>query len=166
MISLIAAMGRNHVIGKENKLPWNLPEDLKHFRATTAKQPVVMGRKTFQSIGRILPGRENRIVTRQTGFRHEGAKVFFTLDEAIADARAPGTPEIFVIGGEEIYRQALAHADRVYLTIIDADFDGDAKFPELPVGAGPGQFREVSRRAGTAPEAQATPYAFVRYERV
>ena len=162
MISLIAAMGRNHVIGHENKLPWHLPEDLQYFKATTQGKPVVMGRKTFQAIGRVLPGRENRVVSRQTGFRHEGVTAFYTLDGALEDGRKPGSPEIFVIGGEQIYRQALAHADRVYLTLIEADFEGDAKFPELP----PGEFREVSRREGAAPESKLTPYHFVVYERI
>ena len=162
MISLLAAMGRNHVIGQQNKLPWHLPEDLQYFKTTTRGKPVIMGRKTFQSIGRILPGRENRIVTRQTGFRHEGASVFFSLELAIEDGLKAGSPEIFVIGGEDIYRQALAHADRIYLTVIEAEFEGDARFPELP----PGEFCEVSRRAGPAPEAVVTPYHFVVYERI
>jgi dihydrofolate reductase len=162
MISLIAAMSLNRLIGRENQLPWHLPEDLKHFKAVTAGKPVVMGRRTFQSIGRPLPGRENRVVTRQAGYRHAGVIPFFSLEDAIADGTPPNSPEIFVIGGEQIYCQSLPLADRVYLTVIESDFEGDARFPELP----PSEFREVSRRAGSAPESKVTPYSFLVYERV
>ena len=155
-VSLIAAMSRNRVIGSQNRLPWHLPEDLKNFKLLTQGRPIVMGRKTYESIGRLLPGRENRIVTRQSGFVVEGARVFASLEDACR-----GEGEVFVIGGGEIYSQALAFADRVYLTVIDRDFEGDAYFPELD----PDLFRETSREIHPACEGRDLSFCYVLLER-
>ena len=129
-IALIVAAARNGVIGSGNKMLWRVPEDFAHFKRTTMGHPIVMGRKTWESIGRPLPGRRNVVVTRNADYRAEGAEVVPSLEEAfrtLAD-----TDTVFVIGGGEIYRQALPAADVVGLTKIDADFEGDTTFPELP----------------------------------
>jgi dihydrofolate reductase len=160
-ISLIAAMARDRVIGVGNRLPWHLPEDLKHFKQVTHGHPIVMGRKTFESIGRLLPGRENRIVSRQPGYRVEGARVFSSLREA-CEAPAPSDREIFVIGGEQVYREALPIADRLYLTEIDAAFEGDAFFPAWNRA----EFREASRERFAPGEGRAFAFDFVVLERI
>lgn len=136
MISLIAAVARDRVIGAKNSLPWRLPEDLKYFKHVTQGHPVVMGRKTYESIGHLLPGRENRIVTRQQGYAVPGAVIFTSVREACV-----GEGEIFVIGGAEIYTQALPFADRLYLTEIDSAFEGDTYFPPYASS----NFREITR---------------------
>lgn len=156
MISLIAAMARNRVIGRDGELPWHLPEDLRHFRALTIGKPVVMGRKTCDSLRRALPERHNLVITRQAGYAApEGFTVCASLEEALSACAA--APEIMVIGGAEVYAQALARAGRIYLTVIDHDFDGDARFPALD-----DEWREVERseRQGTE-----WPYRFVVLER-
>lgn len=146
-ISLIVAMSRNRVIGMDNRLPWNLPEDLKRFKALTTGHVIVMGRKTYDSIGKPLPNRENRVVTRQENYSLRGARVFASLADALTapietapagsgQSESGAAPvltfdEIFVIGGAEIYKQALPLADRIYLTVIDKDYEGDAFFPDL-----------------------------------
>jgi dihydrofolate reductase len=140
-VSLIAALASNGVIGRGNQLPWHLPEDLKYFKRVTQGHPVVMGRKTYESIGRLLPNRENRIVTRNADYRVEGARVFGSVEEACLPNGYDG--EIFVIGGSEIYAQALKHAHRLYLTRIEKAYEGDARFPEFDAR----EFREVSREA-------------------
>jgi len=126
-ISLIAALGKNRVIGHQGALPWNLPRDMSHFRRVTMGHPVVMGRKTYESIGRLLPDRKNIIVTRQRGYRVLGGTVVNSLDAALAAAGR--SEEIFIIGGGVLYRESLPRADRLYLTIIDQDFMGDTVFP-------------------------------------
>lgn len=160
MISLIAAMARNRVIGAGGKMPWHLPEDLKSFKKITNGHPVIMGRKTFDSIGKPLPGRTNFVVTRDQSLRLDGCRVASSLDEALARAGAvdvPGHEEVCVIGGGEIYRQALPSADRLYLTVIDRDFEGDAFFPDFDRAA----FAVVSRDARTDP----FPFEFQVLER-
>lgn len=130
-ISLVVAMGRNRAIGRDGGLPWHLPEDLRHFRALTLGKPVIMGRRTCESIGRPLPGRHNIVVTRSADYRPAGFTVCASLEEAYA-ACGDGDEtagEVMVIGGATIYEQALAHADRIHLTLIDRDFDGDTFFP-------------------------------------
>lgn len=162
-LSLIAACDRNRAIGKGNSLPWSLPDDLKHFRATTSGKPVIMGRKTYESIGRPLPNRLNIVITRQAGFRAaEGVLVTGSLDEAIgAASNVPGVQEVFVIGGGEIYRLALPRADRLYLTLVDAAIEADAWFPSWE-----GQeFREVSRTVHPVDEKHAYAFSFVVLER-
>jgi len=163
-ITLIAALARNRVIGRENALPWRLPEDLRRFKALTLGHPVIMGRKTHESIlgslGRPLPGRLSIIVTRAPDYTASECIVAASLEAAFAAAE-PAT-EVFVIGGAEIYRAALPSAHRLHLTEIDADFDGDAFFPDLP----PGAWQEVSREPHPPGAEFAHGYAFVVYERV
>ena len=131
MISMVAAMANNRVIGKDNQMPWHLPADLKHFKQVTLGKPVVMGRKTFESIGRLLPGRRNIIISRSTPADAKGAEWVTSLEQAFALLQQQ--PEIMVIGGAEIYRQCLPLAKRLYLTKIDLDTDGDAYFPDYMV---------------------------------
>lgn len=128
IISLIAAMDKNRVVGKDNQLPWHLSQDLKHFKAVTMGKPVIMGRKTFESIGRPLPGRRNVIVTRNGDFKVQEATVVHTLQQALAAVK--GEIEVMIIGGGEIFRQAMPFAQKMYLTLIDHVFEGDAFFPE------------------------------------
>lgn len=134
-LAMIAAMSRNRVIGRDNALPWHISADLKHFKRTTLGKPVVMGRKTFESIGRPLQGRTNIVVTRQEGYRPEGVRVATSTASALAladdVAAADGAAEVMVIGGEQLYRSLLPHAERLYLTEVDAEVEGDAFFPEL-----------------------------------
>ncbi len=129
MVSIIVAMGRNGVIGKDNSLIWHLPADLKYFKHTTMGKPVIMGRKTFDSVGKPLPGRTNIIVTRRKDYGVPGCLTAGSVEQAIE--LVAGEPEVFIAGGGEIYRQALPLADRLYITIIDHDFDGDTFFPDI-----------------------------------
>jgi len=154
MISLVVAMTENRVIGIENRLPWHIPEDLKRFKKITSGHPIIMGRKTFESIGRPLPNRTNIVITRNKDYRAEGVVSCFSLEEAIEWAgRAPGAGEIFVIGGGEIFKQALPKADRIYLTIVEWPFEGDAFFPAFDEK----KFREVSQeRLSENPPARLT----------
>lgn len=135
-ISIIVAASRNGVIGDRGGMPWRMPSDLKHFRASTMGKPVIMGRKTFQSLPKALDGRDNIVITRDASFSAPGAFVVSTLEGAVELgrelARRRGAEEIMVIGGGEIYAAALPLADRVYLTRIDATVDGDTAFPDLP----------------------------------
>ncbi|MBA1148447.1 type 3 dihydrofolate reductase [Ectothiorhodospiraceae bacterium WFHF3C12] len=128
-ISLIAAMSRNRVIGRDGTLPWRLPADMRHFVAMTRGKPVVMGRKNYEDIGRPLPKRTNIVLTTQHGFAAEGCLIAHTVDEAIA--LAGDVPEIMVIGGEAVYEAFLPRADRIYLTVVDAAIPGDTWFPSL-----------------------------------
>ena len=127
-LSLIVAMDNNRLIGRDNQLPWRLPADLQHFKATTMGKPIVMGRKTWESLGRPLPGRTNIVITRNEDYLAEGAVVVHSLQAALAEADAE---EVMVIGGANLYAQALPQVDRLYLTRVDGDFKGDAWFPEF-----------------------------------
>lgn len=127
MISLIAAMAKHRVIGKDNKMPWHMPADLAHFRQVTTGKPVIMGRKTFDSIGRLLPGRRNIIISRQNKPAGLEADWVHSLEQALALVNS--SAEVMVIGGGELYKQALPLADRLYITEIDLDVAGDAYFP-------------------------------------
>jgi dihydrofolate reductase len=156
-LSLIAAMANHRVIGRDNTLPWHLPEDLRHFKATTLGKPVIMGRKTWESLGRPLPGRRNIVVSRNADYQPAGGELLTSLQAAI-EATAE-VDEVFVIGGAELYRQALPLAQRLYLTEIVGDYAGDAYFPEFAAT----EWRETSREAHTS--AGGINYAFVLYER-
>ncbi len=127
MISLIVAHDKHRVIGFENKMPWHLPGELQYFKDTTMGKPMIMGRKTFESIGRPLPGRKNIIVTRNKEYHHEGIEVASSLEEAIEIAG--NVEEVMIIGGEEIFKQSLPIANRLYITQIDNEFEGDTYFP-------------------------------------
>ncbi|WP_221793097.1 dihydrofolate reductase [Oceanobacter mangrovi] len=165
-LALIVAMARNHTIGINNQLPWHLPGDLKFFRDTTMGKPVVMGRKTHQSIGRPLPGRPNIVITRQVDFEAEGVAVVASLEQAIEQAARlalqSGVDEAMIMGGEDIYRQVLPLVDRMYITEVAADVEGDAFFPEFDVA----QWREVSRESHQPCDKNPYPYSFVVYERI
>jgi len=128
-ISLIVAMANNHVIGINNGLPWHLPEDLKHFRALTTGHHMIMGRKTYESLGRLLPGRTTVIVTRNIDFKVEGALIAHSLQEAVQLCK--NDTEVFIIGGAELYKDGLAEANQLYVTEVNLDVDGDAYFPMI-----------------------------------
>jgi dihydrofolate reductase len=153
-------MSRNRVIGAKGAIPWHLPNELKRFRKITMGHHLVMGRRTWESIGRPLPGRTSVIVTRQRGYRAPGAVVAHSLDEAIA--RCGADDEIFVIGGAELYAQALPRASRLYLTLVEADVEGDTWMPEL-VG---GDWRETTSEAFPADERHAYSYRCSVHERI
>lgn len=139
-LSLIAAMAKNRVIGRNNALPWHLPEDLKYFKATTLGKPILMGRKTFDSIGKPLPGRTSVVLTRNPDWYFEGCLAVQSLDAALT--QLADRDEILVIGGAELYQQTLPRAERLYLTEIDTDFEGDAWFPEFDRS----QWQQISRQ--------------------
>ena len=160
-VSMIVAMAANRAIGLDNRMPWHLPEDLKHFKALTLSHPVIMGRKTFESIraslGKPLPGRENVVVSRTPGLEIEGVSIASSIEGALAFCI--GEPVVFVIGGGEIYKAALPLADGIVMTEIRKDYAGDTKFPEWDRDA----FRETQRK----PQVSSTglPFDFVLYER-
>ncbi len=157
-LSLIAAIAANGVIGSDNAMPWHLSEDLKRFRALTLGHAVVMGRRTFESIGRPLPGRRNIVITRNPGWRAPGCDAVASLDEAL-DLCGGDAGEVFVIGGAQIYAEALPRAQRLYLTEIHRDFPGDTRFPDFDRR----DWREVSRQRGGA--AEGFDYDFAVYDR-
>lgn len=128
-ISIVVAISENNAIGKDNQLLWHLPADLKHFKNITTGHTIIMGRKTYDSIGKPLPNRRNIIITRQNGLNIEGVEVVNSLDEALALCKTE--TEVFVIGGAEIYKQAIAVSHRIYLTRVHQEFEADAFFPEL-----------------------------------
>jgi dihydrofolate reductase len=157
-LSLIVAYDRSRAIGRDGALPWRLPEDMAHFKRTTLGHPVVMGRKTWDSLGRPLPGRRNLVVSRNPALTPAGAEVFGSLDAALT---ACGTaPEVFVIGGGQLYAQALPRADQVLATEIDADFGGDTFFPTLSP-----PFVETRREPYPPAGGRSFGFAIVSYER-
>ena len=165
LISLIAAVARNGVIGRGNELAWRLPEDQQHFRRVTTGAPVIMGRSTWDSLParfRPLPGRRNIVLTRQRGWRADGAEVAHDLDQALA--LAGDAPRVFVIGGEQVYALALPRADELLLTEIERDFDGDAHFPGFPDGPRD-RFVETDRQRHQAAAPNDFAFSFVTYRR-
>ena len=158
-LSIIAAMANDRVIGRQNRLPWHLPADLQHFKRVTMGKPMIMGRKTWESLPGLLPGRRHIVVTRDPGYQAKGAELAHSLEQAIAMAGA--VDEIMVVGGAELYRQALDRADRVYLTEIDLEVEGDAWFPEFDQST----WRETERQAHSADDQNHWPYAFVILDR-
>lgn len=159
IISIIAAMADNRVIGIENRLPWNLPADMKWFRQQTIGKAVLMGRKTFDSIGKPLPNRRNIVVTRDPGLKIEGCDVVSTIEDALqlcADEN-----EVMIIGGASFYAQMLPRAQRLYLTLVHTEVEGDAWFPEIDFN----QWRETERIDHHADEANAFDHSFVILER-
>ncbi len=159
MVSVIAAVARNRVIGRGGRLPWKLPADMAHFRQTTIGKAVIMGRKTFDSLGRALPERENVVLSRSAGFRAPGCTVVGNIDQAIE--RTVRFDEVVVIGGSSIYEAFLPRADRLYLTRIDADVDGDTYFPDFDLS----EWDEVARRDVAADERHAHAFSIVTLER-
>lgn len=158
-LSLIVAMAKNRVIGADNTLPWHLPADLKHFKALTMGHHIVMGRKTYESIGKPLPGRTTVVVTRNANYSVPGVIVASSLEVAIS--ACGNDEEIFVIGGAELYRQAIKLADRIYLTEIDADIPGDAHFTEFDRKL----WQETGRVNNVPDEKNLYSYHFVVYDR-
>ena len=164
-ISLIAAMDKNRVIGKNNDLPWHLPDDMKYFMQTTMGYPVIMGRKNFDSIPpkyRPLPGRMNIVLTRQPDFASTGIFVAYDAEQALAQAATDNPSEIFIIGGAEIYRLFISRADHLYLTEIDASVDGDTFFPSV----NPANWKETKRIHHPSDNRHAFSFDFVVYDRV
>ena len=163
-LAMIVAMARNRAIGVENTLPWRISGDLQFFKRTTLGKPVVMGRKTYESIGRPLPGRQNIVITRNPEWHAEGVMRVSSLESALEAAALAagqdGAEEIMVIGGAEIYRQALPLAERLYVTEVDAEVKGDAFFPELGDA-----WREVGRDCYPASEKDQYNYCLVQYDR-
>ena len=158
-VTLIVAMAKNRVIGINNTLPWHLPADLKHFKSLTMGHHIVMGRKTYESIGRPLPGRTSVVVTRNADYAPSEVVVVNSLEAAIS--ACGDDAEIFVIGGAELFRQALALADRIYLTEIDANIDGDAHFTELDLNS----WQETGRVNHVPDEKNLYHYHFLVYDR-
>jgi dihydrofolate reductase len=159
-ISIVVAMDTRGVIGRDNGLPWHLPADLQHFKQTTMGKPILMGRKTHESIGRPLPGRTNIVITRDSGYRAAGCVVVNSIDAALA--AAGDQDEIMVIGGADFYRQVLPRTDTIYLTRIHEAFDGDTCFPELNAA----DWREVERSDHTADAKNPHDYSFIRLDRM
>ena len=160
-LAMIWAMARNRAIGKDGGLPWRLPEDLKRFKAITLGKPMIMGRKTFDSIGRALPGRRTIVVTRDPSWAAPGVETAGSLDAALSLAAAGAPDEIVIAGGGEIYAQALPRADRLRLTLVDLAPEGDARFPDFD----PADWRETAREAHPAADARPA-FDFVDYARV
>jgi dihydrofolate reductase len=163
-IALIVAASQNHVIGLDNQLPWHLPEDLQYFKAVTMGKPILMGRKTYDSIGRPLPGRVNIVLTRDTNWTAQGVEVVNNLDAAIAASekacKAADVDELMIIGGEQIYRKFLPVANKLYLTKVEAEIEGDAYFPVIDSN----QWRQVAEKI---PEKVGNySYRFVVLERI
>ncbi len=159
-LSLVVAVSENDVIGRDNALPWHLPADLKHFKAITMGKPIVMGRKTYDSIGRPLPGRLNIVISRNRALRIPGVDVVGSFEEALA--RAGDAPEVAVIGGAELFRTALPLARRIYLTRVHGNVEGETKFPRLD----PKQWREVERSHHPADERHEYAMTFSKLDRL
>ncbi|KAA9327202.1 dihydrofolate reductase [Hymenobacter busanensis] len=160
MVALVVAVAENGVIGRDNQLPWHLPNDLKQFKQVTMGHPIVMGRRTYESIGRPLPGRRNIVVTRQSDWKAEGCEVAHSVLGALELARQYDE-QVFVIGGAEIYRQALPAADTVYLTEVHHTVPGDAALPPFTTD----EWREENRERHEPDEKHAYPYSFVTLRR-
>ncbi|MCM2279455.1 MAG: dihydrofolate reductase [Oligoflexia bacterium] len=162
-LSLVVACGRNREIGRDNRLLWSLPDDLKRFREITSGHPVILGRKTHESIGRALPGRRNIVISRQPGYAPApGAETAASLREALELASEPGGGEIFVIGGAEIYRLALPEAGRIYLTRVEGSFEADTFFPAWTAE----EFVETSREWHGRDERHAFEFSFLVLDRI
>jgi len=159
MITIIAAIAQNNILGKDNQLIWHLPADLKRFKKTTTGHCVIMGRKTYQSLGKPLPNRTNIVVTRDTAFNPEGCVIVHSLKEAIDAAKADDNP--FILGGATIYLQAMAVADILDLTFVHHTFEGDVYFPEIDLNI----WKEASRQDFKADDKNKYDYSFVRFEK-
>lgn len=159
MISIIVAVASNGVIGDKNSLLWHIREDMVHFRTTTSGHPVIMGRKTYDSIGRPLPKRTNVVITRDTNLVIEGCTVVHSLEEAVS--MFDSAEEVFVIGGAQIYAQALPLAERIYLTVVGKEYDGDTSFPDIDYA----EWIELSREDYDRGEEFEYPFSFITLER-
>ena len=158
-LSLIAAISRNNVIGKDNKMPWHLPADLRFFKKTTMGKPIIMGRKTWESLGRLLPGRQHIVVTRNKDYSAEGVEIVHSTGAALKQASS--ADEAVIIGGFFLYQSMLPLTDRLYLTEIDAEFEGDTFFPHWNRD----EWKVMSSDSHPADEKNPFPYKFTVYER-
>lgn len=159
-ISAIVAMSENRVIGRNNQLPWHLPADLRHFKQITMGHPIVMGRKTYASIGRPLPGRRNIIISRNTNFQTQGCEVFNTIDDALLALK--NAEDIFVIGGAQLFEEFLPRIETLYLTVVHADISGDVFFPEMDSS----QWQEIVREDHLADGDNEYAYSFITLKKV
>lgn len=153
-LALVVAIARNRVIGRDGTLPWHLPADLKHFRALTLGKPIVMGRRTHESIGRPLPGRRNVVLTAREGYRAEGCEVYASLEAALR--ALVDVEEVMIVGGARLYAEALPHAQRLYLTDVLADIEGDVRFPAFDAD----EWTEVASEPHAADVTHAYDYCF------
>jgi dihydrofolate reductase len=160
MISYIVAMDKNRTIGKDNQLPWHLPADLQFFKRVTMGHPIIMGRKTYESIGKPLPGRENIVVTRNQEYKLEGCTVIHSVEALIKFAEEK-KEEVFVIGGAELFKATFSNTDRLYITMIEHEFEGDTFFPEFKES----DWKLVSQEKGPKDEKNPYDYSFNIYER-
>ena len=157
----MAAKAKNNVIGKDNDLIWHLPADLKFFKQTTKGHTLIMGRKTFESLANPLPNRHSWVITRNKSYRAEGITVFHSLESAIAEGELKGLETVFILGGGEIYRQSMMLADKMIITEVHENFEGDTTFPEIDLAV----WKEISRVEHKADEKNKYDYAFVEYLR-
>ncbi|MFB2845461.1 type 3 dihydrofolate reductase [Aeromonas veronii] len=160
-ISMIAAMAHDRVIGKDNQMPWHLPADLAHFKRVTLGKPILMGRKTFESIGRPLPGRRNLVISRNPDYQAEGIEMVGSVEAALALLAGSSVEELMVIGGGHLYAEMLPSADCLYLTRIDLAVDGDTRFPAFDDG----QWQRVECESHPADEKNPHPYSFETWQR-
>lgn len=161
-IAMIAAMAHNRVIGKDNQMPWHMPADLAHFKRITLGKPVIMGRKTYESIGRALPGRLNIVITTDETYTLADAEVVNSIDAALKKAHSTTKEEVMIIGGGAIYASMLAQSDRLYLTLIDLKTDGDTHFPDYEAN---GNWVVSEEQAFEPDEKNAHPYRFITLDR-
>jgi len=161
LIKILVAFDENRVIGKNNTLIWHLPADLQRFKALTTGHVIIMGRKTYESIGKPLPNRTTIVITRQTEFNSEGIITVHSLGEAILKAKSISREDIYIVGGAEIYQLSLAHADQILVTQLHDIFDGDAYFPEIPMDA----WEIVEREKGVTDEKNKFQYSFLTYQK-
>lgn len=161
ILSIVVAASDNNVIGHKNNLPWSLPDDFRRMKEVTMGKPLIMGRKTHESIGRVLPGRRNIVITRHPEKVMKGADAVGSLEEAIKLAEQDGVPEAIIFGGGDVYKQALAMTDRVYMTRVHASIEGDTLFPELP----PAEWRVTSEERHEIDEKHAVSFTFQTLER-
>lgn len=161
IISFVVAASENNVIGKDNRLPWRLPNDLKFFKNTTWAMPVIMGRKTFESFGKPLPGRTNIVITRKDDWKVDGVITVKSLDNALHAGEATDAKEAFIIGGGEIFRQSFDKADKIYITRVHAQLEGDAFFPEIKES----EWQLFSNLDCPIDEKHAYPYSFQLWKR-
>jgi len=156
---LVTAISENRVIGKGGLIPWHIPPDLKWFNRLTTGHTVLMGRKTYESMGKILPDRENIIITRKKNYKVEGARVFHSLRKALNSLKKEEKDKVFIIGGEEIYRATIGQAERLYITLVHISVEGDTYFPAIPERKFQEVFREEHRE-------YPTPFSFIIFERI
>ncbi|MDB5010718.1 MAG: dfrA [Mucilaginibacter sp.] len=159
IVSIVVAISENHAIGKDNKLLWHLPNDLKHFKEITTGHTIIMGRKTYDSVGRPLPNRRNIIITRQN-MTIAGCEVVNSIDAALA--LCADEAEVFIVGGAEIYRQSLQLTDRIYLTIVHQEFDGDSYFPDIKEN----EWAATAREDHEPDNKNLLPYSFITFKRL